>query len=106
LNKLASTYSDLGRHAEALPLQKKALRITDAAFGPEHPDTALRLSNLATTYSALGRYTEALPLEEWALQITESALGPDHPDTAFRQNHVAAIRQLTEPLIREPEPPA
>ncbi|MFE4414817.1 tetratricopeptide repeat protein, partial [Streptomyces sp. NPDC056821] len=62
-----------GQAPEALPLKERALQITEAALGPDHPDTALRLGNLASTLSDLGRHTEALPLKERALQITEAA---------------------------------
>ena len=101
--------------------------ITEAALGPDHPDTAIRLNNLGRTYRDLGRAAEALPLQQRALahhrdgpgtrpprhghpagqprpsryrtlaapptrcpcssgrwRITEAALGPDHPDTATR----------------------
>jgi hypothetical protein len=30
---------DLGRAVEALPLQQRALRIHEAALGPDHPST-------------------------------------------------------------------
>ncbi|MFF8534900.1 tetratricopeptide repeat protein, partial [Streptomyces sp. NPDC015532] len=78
-----------GQAAQALPLEERALAITEAALGPDHPSTAGRLGNLASMLSDLGRYTEALPLKERALAITEAALGPDHPDTALRLNNLA-----------------
>jgi hypothetical protein len=34
----------LGRLGDALPLQERALAITEAALGPDHPDTAIRLA--------------------------------------------------------------
>ncbi|MGP4049120.1 FxSxx-COOH system tetratricopeptide repeat protein [Streptomyces sp. 2A115] len=79
-----------GQAVQALPLAERALQVTEAALGPNHPDTALRLGNLARTFSALGRHGEALPLEERALQIAETTLGPDHPDTALRLNNLAS----------------
>ncbi|MFC5219690.1 tetratricopeptide repeat protein [Streptomyces coerulescens] len=79
-----------GQADQALPLDKRALEITEAALGPDHPDTALRLSSLGRTLSDLGRYAEALPLEARALQIAEVALGPDHPTTASRLNNLAS----------------
>ncbi|XES00443.1 tetratricopeptide repeat protein [Streptomyces sp. S1D4-11] len=36
-----------GQAAQALPLQERALQVTEAALGPDHPDTALRLGSLA-----------------------------------------------------------
>ncbi|MFD6332067.1 tetratricopeptide repeat protein, partial [Streptomyces niveus] len=74
--------SSRGQARQALPLEQRALAITETALGPDHPDTALRLGNLARTHGALGRHAEALPLDQRALAITEAALGPDHPDTA------------------------
>ncbi|WP_328456321.1 tetratricopeptide repeat protein [Streptomyces sp. NBC_00386] len=82
LGQAATYLMARGQAAQALPLAERALAITEAALGPDHPTTAIILGNLATTYSALARYTEALPLEERALAITEAALGPDHPNTA------------------------
>ncbi|MFF0042192.1 tetratricopeptide repeat protein, partial [Streptomyces mirabilis] len=101
LGNLASTLSDLGRHPEALPLEERALAITETALGPDHPDTALRLGNLASTLSDLGRHPEALPLEERALAITETALGPDHPTTIIRSNDLKVIRTLLEPILED-----
>ncbi|WP_329297786.1 FxSxx-COOH system tetratricopeptide repeat protein [Streptomyces sp. NBC_00659] len=80
-----------GQAAQALPLEERALAITEATLGPDHRDTALRLGNLAGTFSDLGRHAEALPLEERALGITEAVLGPDHPVTAIRLNNLASM---------------
>jgi hypothetical protein len=38
---------DTNRLAEAEPLYRRALAITEKSFGPEHPDVAIRLNNLA-----------------------------------------------------------
>jgi len=54
-----TSYVTLGRPADALPLDERALAITEAALEPDHPDTALRLGNLAKTYRELGRSTDA-----------------------------------------------
>lgn len=40
LANLAFTYWHLGRHTEALLLEQRALQITEAALGPDHPTTA------------------------------------------------------------------
>ena len=70
LKNLASTYSALGRPADALPLDQRALQITEAVAGPHHPDIATALANLAITYRALGQPENAAPLEQRAEQIT------------------------------------
>ena len=77
-----------GRAAEALPLHQRALRIHEAAFGPDHPDVAVDLNHVGRALARLGRAAEALPLHQRALRIHEAALGPDHPDVAVDLNHV------------------
>jgi tetratricopeptide (TPR) repeat protein len=83
-----------GQYEPALALKKSALSIFEAALGPDHPDTAIRLGNLATTYNDLERPEEALPLVQRALEISEAALGPDHPDTAIRLNNLSATYRI------------
>ena len=74
-----------------MPLEERALAISEAVLGPDHPDTARCLGNLACTYRELGRPGDALPLAERALAVTEAALGPDHPSTALHRKILAAI---------------
>ena len=80
-----------GRYAEAEPLSKRALAISEKALGPEHPDVAVALNNLAAIYRAQGRYAEAEPLYKRALAIGEKTLGPEHPDVAIRLNNLAVL---------------
>jgi hypothetical protein len=49
---------DLGRAAEAEPLQRRALAISEQTLGPNHPDVAVRLDNLAAPWRDLGRAIE------------------------------------------------
>ena len=73
LGNLAATYRrDLGRAADALPLDQRALRIAEAALGPDHPEVATALESLAKDYRDLGRAADALPLDQRALQIRRS----------------------------------
>ena len=85
LGNLAATYSELGRAADALPLEQRALQITEAALGPDHPRRGHPAGEPGHHLQRLGRAADALPLEQRALQITEAALGPDHP----RRGHPA-----------------
>lgn len=55
----------------ALPLLERALAITEAVLGSDHPSTAIRLSNLAATYRDLGHSADALPLKKRAGQIRQ-----------------------------------
>src|SRR5260370_2712729 len=72
--------------------------ITEAAFGSESPQTAIRLNNLGFTLSSLGRTTEALPVQQRALAIAEAAYGPDHPQTAAPLHNLGiALRSQERP---------
>jgi tetratricopeptide (TPR) repeat protein len=77
--------------AEARPLAERALTITETAYGSDHPDVAIRLSNLGIILRDLGQLAEARPLAERALAITETAYGPDHPAVAARRTNLAVI---------------
>ncbi|MER5470831.1 tetratricopeptide repeat protein [Streptomyces sp. NPDC002685] len=89
LNQTAFYLRARGQASQALPLAERALAVSESALGPDHPTTAIRLSNLATTFSDLGRHAAALPLAERALAVSETALGPDHPTTAIRLGNLA-----------------
>jgi hypothetical protein len=83
----------LGQLAEAQPLTERALAITETAYGPDHPDVAIRLGNLAGILQDLGQPAQARPLAERALAITETAYGPDHPKTVTLRAKLEAPRQ-------------
>jgi len=86
------------RLAEARPLFERALAIDETAYGPDHPQVAIRLSTLALTLRDLGEPGNARPLFERALAIDETAYGPDHPKVAIRLNNLAlTLRDLGEP---------
>jgi len=77
-----------GDLAGARPLLECALAIVEKALGPEHPQTALRLSNLAVVLNAQGDLAGARRFYERTLAIwlgTEhpfaAAMGPEHPST-------------------------
>src|SRR5580658_7380493 len=71
--------------------QDRALAITEAACGPDHPSVATDLNNLALILRELGDLAGARPLQERALAITEAACGPDHPSVATGLNNLALI---------------
>jgi hypothetical protein len=50
-------------------LLRRALEITEAALGADHPDVAIRLDNLAGSLAELGRAGEAEPLQRRAHSI-------------------------------------
>ena len=91
LSNLAAVYYSQSRYAEAEPLVKRSLAISEKAQGPDHPEVAVKLNNLAEIYRAQGAYAEAEPLSKRALAIREKALGPDHPDTGLSLHNLAGL---------------
>ena len=100
----AGTYLQVhGRLTDAQALLERALAITEAAYGPDHPDVARDLNNLAQILQDLGQLEAARALQERALAIDEAAYGPDHPDVATRLNNLAQIlRDLGQPEAARP----
>jgi class 3 adenylate cyclase/tetratricopeptide (TPR) repeat protein len=84
LNNLAYLYRAAGRLAEAEPLLKQALAITERALGREHPDIAISLNSLARIYRESGRYDEAASALKEAISISENMVGREHPAVAIR----------------------
>jgi tetratricopeptide (TPR) repeat protein len=84
-------YESQGLAAEAEPLHKRSLAITEKALGPHHPDVGTALHNLTLLYVNQGRYAEAEPLEKRSLALREKALGPDHPDAGTSLDNLAAL---------------
>ena len=81
----------MGDYAKALLLFERVLAINEKALGPQHPNTAMSLSNLATVYNSMGDYAKALPLYERAMAINEKALGSQHPNTATILDNLAQL---------------
>ena len=116
----AQLFTAQGKHDEAVPHIKHAIKISTKAFGADHPNVAVVLSNLATLFrgrvlvqqcvcraveilmSVLltcvcippadqGKYDEAEPLFKRSLEINEKVYGPDHPDVARGLNNLGAL---------------
>jgi tetratricopeptide (TPR) repeat protein len=103
LNEAATYFYHRARYAEAEPLYRRALKIDEKAYGPDHSDVAIGLNNLAALLKATNRTAEAEPLYRRALEIDEKAYGPDHPDVAIDLNNLAQLLQATNRLA-EAEP--
>jgi tetratricopeptide (TPR) repeat protein len=69
LNNLALLYKTQGQYAQAEPLYKRALAITEKALGPDHPDVATSLENMTALFLRTGREKEAEALEKRAAAI-------------------------------------
>ncbi|WP_368396356.1 tetratricopeptide repeat protein [Streptomyces sclerotialus] len=87
--QVSSSLTAVGLYEQAVEYDERALRQSQEAQGPDHPDTLTARSNLAVSYSDAGRFQEALALCEGVLADRERVLGPDHPDTLIARNNLA-----------------
>jgi len=77
--QLATTLARSGAWVKALPHFEHALRLREAAVGPDHPDVALILSNLAPCYAHAGQRDVAMATVKRAFEIREKSYGPNSP---------------------------
>jgi CHAT domain-containing protein len=71
LNKKVAELYRAGKFGEALPLAQRSVELEEKALGPEHPTTAVSLSNLAVLFAFQQRYPSAGDLFKKALLIQE-----------------------------------
>jgi len=97
-------YLERGRPADAEPLLKRFVAITEKAYGPDHPTLSDALNNLAEVYTEnLTQMAQAEPLLKRALAIDETALGPDHPSVGNRLGNLGAL-YLAQGRLADAEP--
>ena len=69
---------------------RRALPIDEAAYGPDHPDVAIKLTNLAQLLKATNRLSEAEPLMR---RCVETACSPQRaPGT--RHLHLRRVIEI------------
>lgn len=77
----------LGDLVGAKAAYERALKIDEAAFGPDHHQVAIRVSSLGIVLHDLGDFAGAKAAFERALKIDEVAFGSDHPKVAKAINN-------------------
>lgn len=98
------THKDRQAQAQAQTLMMRALRIKEAALGPQHLDLAAALSTVAALHARLLLPDLATSYERRALDLRRVLLGEQHPAVAdslhrlagyaFAQNRFAVARPL------------
>jgi len=89
LNDAGVYLKERARYAEAEPLFRKSLAISEDSYGHDHPEVAIRLNNLAQLLKSTNRLDEAEPLYRRAVEVWEKALGSEHRDVAAGLNNLA-----------------
>lgn len=82
LSQRAQELVTRGRYAEAEPLLKQALSLSEKSLGPDNPDVTNLLSNLGEVYRLEKKYSEARSYMNMALASSEKASGPTNIRTA------------------------
>ncbi|MEJ7603453.1 MAG: tetratricopeptide repeat protein, partial [Kofleriaceae bacterium] len=90
-NNLGATYFQLGRQELAGQELALALKLREAALGPDHPLVASTLSNLGAVRRVQRKFDEAEALHRRSLDIKRRVLGPEHPEVAQSLTNLAAV---------------
>jgi len=91
LNRMAALHDRKGELDRLEPLLRRAAEVTEAALGPEHPDTAESLQCWAKECVRTENSAKAKELYSRAVAIREAALGKDHPGTAESLGHLGNV---------------
>jgi tetratricopeptide (TPR) repeat protein len=73
-----------------IPPLTRLLELSEAAYGPDHPEVTITLTHLGAAWNQLGRPAKARELLERALHINEREFGPDHPRVAATLTRLGA----------------
>jgi tetratricopeptide (TPR) repeat protein len=92
-NELGSNGKSLALFQEARADYEQALKVGEAALGPEHPETAVFINNLGLALKDLGDLPGARANYERALKVDEAIYGPDHPSVAIDVNNLGGVLQ-------------
>lgn len=76
LNNVAVILDELGRLDEAVEHGRRAVELVERGFGPDHPRTALLLSNYSEYLVRCGRCDEAIEAADRALAVFERESDP------------------------------
>jgi len=95
LSELGGLALDAGDVAGAIDLRKRALDLTIAAHGPDHPNAGTAWYGLGATYHDAKRYDAAREHYGRALDIRRASLGPAHPFTIVVLDDLAKIAEAT-----------
>jgi tetratricopeptide (TPR) repeat protein len=94
LNDLAHVSLLLGNYPLARSTAERALKINEAALGPDHLDVARSLYQLARVIKRQNELDAAQSLLERALAIQEAALGPNHTNVASTLFELGKVLQM------------
>ena len=94
----AELWNEFGNHqllvadyAGAEAAYRRALKVDETTFGPNHPSVAVDVNNLGNALRALADLQGARAAFERALNIDEMTFGSDHPKVAIRTYNLGNV---------------
>jgi Tfp pilus assembly protein PilF len=97
LSNLGGVLRAQGDFAGARALYERALRIDEAAYGPNHPAVARDANNLGLVLKEQGDLAGARVLYERALRVICAALGDEHPSAQTVSENLEILLQQMPP---------
>ncbi len=97
MGNVASTYSALGRLADALVLHEQTLQIKRRVMPENHPDIATSCLNISVCCTRMGHVPRALEMAREALRIYQATLPPSHPHVRTAQDNLLLLSSLARP---------
>jgi tetratricopeptide (TPR) repeat protein len=89
IEALANLHRNAAEYSHAEPLLVHALRLREAATGPDGPEVIALVDSLAYVYFGLKRFPEAEVMYKRLLDLWEKAAGTDHPMRALTLDKMA-----------------
>ena len=89
IEALANLHRNAAEYSDAEPLLVHALRLREAATGPDGPEVIALVDSLAYVYFGLKRFPEAEFMYKRLLDLWEKAAGTDHPMRALTLDKMA-----------------
>ena len=78
---------------QTMATYKRVLAIQEKAYGPDHAELAITLTNMGNVLETQGQLEEAMATYKRALAIQEKAYGPDHADVAIILTNMGNVLQ-------------
>ena len=98
MGNLATCYSELGRHQEALVLNEEALKFNLRVLPENHPDLDDSYAKVCLSYLRYPHYFHrAIEKARESLRIAQANLPPSHPRIFKIQGFVSIIEMVKEP---------
>jgi hypothetical protein len=97
MSNLATSYTSLGRHQDALVMQGKALEFFRRVLPENHPNIGMSCYNVSLSYCQVGDFHRAIERAREALRIWQAALPPSHPHVEQAQKLIRQIEGRIAP---------